>query len=765
MSTQLSCCLLAAITAMGSLSIQAQTPTTDTIAPLTRELNPLIIEATRAHERVPVTFTDLHREDIAPLNSGQDLPYVLRFTPSLLVTSDAGNGIGYTGLWIRGSDPSRVNISINGIPLNDPESQQVFWVNTPDLASGSSSIQVQRGVGTSSNGAAAFGGLIKVDGTDLSKKAYGRVDNAVGSFNSRKHSLQWGTGLIGNRFIIEGRLSNISSDGYVDRARADLFGYSISGAMIGKRTDVLLTAFGGREETYQSWYGTPAEMIEGAGEDERRAFAERNFLTERQTENLLSSGRTYNYYTYDNQVDRYGQDHFQAHVKRRLGEALHLNLSGHYTRGKGYFEEYREEDSRSRYGLAPLVVPSAADTINRTDLIRRRWLDNHFYGAVFSLRYAHNRNLLTAGGAANEYRGTHFGELLWMQWAGDVPTGYRYYEGESVKRDGNMYVRYIHDLGSGWDAYGDLQLRAVRYTTQGIDNNLRNYAIDDQLVFFNPKAGVNKKISAGSRAYASVAIGNKEPNRNDYIDAPSGVTPLPERLTDVEAGFQAGNARRFFSANVYYMYYTDQLVLTGALNDVGAPLRTNVPVSYRAGIELEGHVQLNETFRFVSNLTLSENRIREFNEVIYDYTVDFEELSITHRNVPIAFSPRIMGMAGLQARFELGRTSGAEKEQSIRRSIECNWMQKGVGRQHLDNTGNTEVTIAPYTAADLLFSFVQSYPTGQEWRINLWVNNALDARFVSNGYTFSYIYDTRVTERFYYPQAGRNIMVGLNLLF
>lgn len=765
MNSTIRCGVLAALAATGSAHAWSQSSPMDTVTPLVREIHPLIIEATRAHERVPVAFTDLSKEDIAPLNNGQDLPYVLRFTPSLLVTSDAGNGIGYTGLWIRGSDPSRVNISINGIPLNDPESQQVFWVNTPDLASGSSSIQIQRGVGTSSNGAAAFGGLIKVDGTDLSRKAFGQIDQAVGSFNSRKHTVRLGSGLIADKFIVEGRLSRVASDGYVDRARADLFGYSLTGAFLGKRTEVMVTAFGGREETYQSWYGTPAEILEGAGREERLAFASRNYLTAAQTTNLLESGRQYNFYTYDNQVDRYGQDHFQAHLKHRFSDDLNVNLSAHYTRGKGYFEEFKEDDSRTRYGLEPLISPSRSDTLDVTDLVRRRWLDNHFYGAVFSVRYAKNRNLLTAGGAVNEYRGNHFGELLWMQWAGDVVPGQRYYEGSSVKRDGNVYVRYILDLGSGWDAYGDAQLRFVDYRTSGIDNDLRTYDVNDQLVFFNPKAGVNKKLSATSRAYFSVAVGNKEPNRNDYVDAPDGITPKPERMTDFETGFQTGSKKSFFGLNLFYMHYRDQLVLTGALNDVGAPLRTNVPVSYRAGIELEGQVEIVNGLNFISNLTLSDHRIREFNEVIYDYTTDFEERLISHSNIPIAFSPSLMGMAGLNKRFAFGEPSGSQDGEEWTRALELSWMHKFVGRQFLDNTGNTAVSISPYTTADVLISYIRKYRVDQEWRINLWVNNLLDARFVSNGYAFSYIYNERVTERFYYPQAGRNVMVGLNLSF
>jgi len=731
--------------------------------PLTQDLRTLVFEATRAHERVPMTYTDISLKEIAPLNTGQDLPYVLRFTPSLVVTSDAGNGIGYTGLWIRGSDPSRVNISINGIPLNDPESQQVFWVNTPDLASSSGQIQIQRGVGTSSNGSAAFGGLIKVETNSLSRKPFSRVENSWGSFNSRKHSVQVGTGLIGDRFILEGRLSRVASDGYIDRARTGLFGYSVSGTLLGKKSEFLITTFGGREETYQSWYGSPAEVVEGADQESRLAFAARNSFTEAQTQNLLQSGRTYNFYTYEDQVDRYGQDHFQAHYKYRLHDNLHVNVSGHYTRGKGYFEEYREDDSRTRYGLNALLVGS--DTVDVSDVIRRRWLDNHFYGAVFSVKYVRDANLLTVGGALNEYRGDHFGELRWLQWAGELQPGQRYYEGSSLKRDVNMYARYIHHVKNGWNIYGDVQVRAVSYVTDGIDNDLRAYDVDDALLFVNPKIGLNYNIDSESRAYFSVAVGNKEPNRNDYVDAQEGMIPRPERMLDFEAGFQRAREKGSFGINLYYMDYTDQLVLTGTLNDVGAPLRTNVDDSYRVGIELEGEILLHKNWRIISNLTLSDSRVRSFREVIYDYTEGFEVVEIEHANTPISFSPRVVGMAGLTGRIGGFRTKPADGRASVISHWEWSWMQKLVSEQHLDNTGNMGVMIDGYSTGDMMLSYVSEYVSGHEWRLNFWLNNVLNAKFSSNGYTYSYIYESRITERFYYPQAGRNFMLGLNLLF
>jgi iron complex outermembrane recepter protein len=760
-----STCVLLWASALGfQTTASGQQAEPDSVALLQRELVPLVIEATRAHERVPITFTDVDREEISRLNSGQDLPYLLRFTPSLVVTSDAGNGIGYTGMWIRGSDPSRVNISVNGIPLNDPESQQVFWVNIPDIASSSRSIQIQRGVGTSSNGSAAFGGLIKIETTGRNAEPYARVENAVGSFSSRKHSVQLGTGLLGGRFILEGRLSRVESDGYIDRARTDLFGYEVTGTVIGRRSELVLTAFGGREETYQSWYGTPAEKLEGAGEEALADFAGRNGFTPNQLGNLLRSGRTYNFYTYDNQVDNYGQDHLQLHYRKRFQDNLYFTVSGHYTRGKGYFEEYREDDSRVRYGLDSLVVAEGQSATDETDLIRRRWLDNHFYGGVFSLRYASGGNVWTAGGAVNEYRGLHFGEITWMEWAGGVQPGDRYYEGSGVKRDANVYVRYIHDLRSGWDVYGDIQLRSVSYRTSGTDNDLREYSIDDNLLFFNPKAGINRRFGSAGRAYASVALGSKEPNRNDYVDAPAGVTPRAEFMTDVESGIQADWNRGSAGVNFFYMHYRDQLVLTGELNDVGAPLRTNVPRSFRTGVELEAQYHTAGAMTLLFNATLSENRIQRFSEVLYDYTDGFDVITYEHVNTPISFSPRAVAMAGVMKRFEIGRR-GRTEERSPGLWFEVSWMQKYVGSQFLDNTGNEAVSIEAYTTGDAVLSLSGMNEEQRGWRVNLWVNNVLGAEYASNGYTYGYIYESRVTERFYYPQAGRHYMLGLNLLF
>ncbi len=796
-----------------------ETSVVDTLYPMEKVYDPLIIEATRAHERIPVAYTDLNESDIRPLNNGQDMPYLFRFTPSLVVTSDAGNGVGYTGLWIRGSDPSRVNVTINGVPLNDPESQQVFWVNTPDFISSADKVQIQRGVGTSANGVAAFGGLIKIESTKRSDRAFGEVKQSFGSFNTRKHTISLGTGRIGKSFSAEGRLSRIASDGYIDRARTDLSSFYVSGGWKNEKTQLVLTAFGGLEETYQSWYGTPAELLEGGSAEDLGEFAGRNGLSETATANLLNSGRTYNFYQYDNQIDHYGQDHYQLLIGRRIREKWNLSVTGHYTRGKGYFEEYKEDDRSESYGLNPVLMAAdqvysdgvdengipvsnafsdqftssgwdisqtvvtdengnpitdgngnfllqATASASEGDVIRRRWLDNHFYGSVFSLQYFGERSLITIGGAANEYRGKHFGELRWMEVPGEVFPGDHYYDGISRKRDGNVYVRWVESLGreKKWDLYGDAQLRGVSYRTNGLDNDLRNYNVSDDLVFFNPKAGITYRPNGGKRYYMSVAVGHKEPNRNDYVDAPEGIIPRPERMTDVEAGLFFAEKKWTFGANAYFMNYKDQLVLTGALNDVGAPLRINVPQSYRAGIELESSCRFLDRGAFFGNLTVSQNRIKKFDEILYDYTNGFEEVRISHEDTPVSFSPPIVAAGGLEWRW-LRKKTGGDRSPASNITGDIAWTQKYVARQHLDNTGNDVRTLGAYTTGDLRLSLAWVNGTNSIIELNVWVNNALNASYSSNGYTYSYIYEETVTERFYYPQAGRNWMLGLNVSF
>jgi iron complex outermembrane receptor protein len=720
--------------------------------------HPVLIESTRASRQTPIQYTELLAKDIAPLNTGQDLPYLLRFTPSLVTTSDAGNGIGYTGLWIRGSDPSRINVTINGIPLNDPESQQVFWVNTPDFGSSVNNIQIQRGVGTSANGAASFGGSIKLETRDVSMKPFVESQNTFGSFNTIKNNLSIGTGLLGKHFAIEARLSRIASDGYIDRASSDLKSLFVEGNYISEKTTIKLSAFSGKEVTYQSWNGTPWEVLEG-NDNDKIAFAERNSFTDEETQNLLGSGRTYNYYTYKNQVDDYRQDHYQAHLKRYFGRGWSFNASGHYTKGQGFFEEYKQDQLHTDYGLPQPMLDSILLPIG-TDLIRRRWLKNDFFGGVFSLIYSNKKIESVLGGAANEYKGHHFGQLNWIEIPMGAEKDYEYYRGKSVKHDANVYWKTIYTVNQKFDLYADIQVRRVSYQTEGTDNDLRKYKVDTTLLFFNPKAGITYRPNAGQRIYISAAAGSKEPNRNDYVDAVDPTKVKPETMVDFEGGYEFGKKTWHVGANLYYMHYKDQLVLTGAVNDVGASLRVNVPNSYRAGIELEAGTLLWQDLNINGNLTLSRNKIRTFNETLIDYTNDIEELSIRHEDTDISFSPSIIAAARLTYNIYLLSSEYYQGKTNFKTSI--TWQSKYVGKQYLDNTKSEDRKINSYTASDLLLFHERKF-TKWQFNVQLTINNILGSMYSSNGYTYGYIYETRITERFYYPQAGRNFMISVGV--
>ncbi|MFN0033374.1 MAG: TonB-dependent receptor [Flavobacteriales bacterium] len=724
--------------------------------PITQTGPEVNIDATRAGKQTPLAYTNLRKpdSDISKLNIGQDMPYLLRMTPSLVATSDAGNGVGYTGLWIRGSDPSRVNVSINGVPLNDPESQQVFWVNTPDLSSSADNIQVQRGVGTSTNGAGAFGGSIKIDTRAVRNMPFAELSTSLGSFNTQKHTLSFGTGLFRERFTLEGRISNISSDGYIDRASSKLGAFFIEGNYTGSNTLVKVVAFGGRERTYQSWNGSPWEVLYGT-DAQKLNFAQRNYLNQAETNNLLNSGRTYNYYEYENQVDNYGQDHLQLHLTRFLTRRIKLNLTGHYTHGQGYFEEYKYNNNYSDYGLQNVV--SGQDTVTATDLVRRRWLKNDFYGVVFSALRNGNIWESVAGGAYNEYHGHHFGELTWLQFAGPYQQGLEYYRGSSRKRDANVYWKNTVSVIDGVDLFADLQLRAVQYSTSGTDNDLKQYDVEDRLIFFNPKAGVNVRLTKTQRAYISVAKAGKEPNRNDYVDATDYKLVKPESMLDIEAGYQYARQHWAGWLNLYHMHYKNQLVLTGELNDVGAPLRANAPRSYRMGVELGGEANFFKHIRLQGNVTVSRNKIDRFDQVLYDYTNGYYVIQIEHRGKDISFSPAITGAAQL--------AYGTMQKPTGRTAWEVAALAKYVGKQYMDNTQSETTALDAYLVTDLRATCQYTHQKWGRLQAMFTINNVLGSLYVSNGYTYSYIYGSRITERFYYPQAPRTFTVSLGAEF
>ncbi len=727
------------------------------MTPSTLVADEVIVTSTRASGQMPVTYENLEKQEIEKLNNGQDLPYVLNFTPSVVTTSDAGAGVGYTGLRIRGSDATRINVTINGVPLNDSESQGVFWVNIPDFVSSTNSIQVQRGVGTSTNGAGAFGGTINLETNQRAEDPHGEFINTIGSFNTRRHTLNFGTGLLNGHWTIDGRLSKINSDGYIDRASSDLGAYYFSAGYYGEKTMIKGIVFGGSEVTYQSWYGTPEAVLENDQEGIEEVIIN-NGLDAEQAMNMRTAGRTFNWYLYDNQVDDYKQDHYQLHMSHRFSDRLTGTMALHYTYGRGFFEQFRRQDDFEDYGVTPPVIGDS--TIEQTDLVRRRWLDNDFYGTTFSLQYRPKRKFqLTWGGAWNYYDGDHFGEVIWAEVATPFPKDYRYYDNVGEKEDFNTYLKADIELSERLTVFGDLQYRFIDYQTYGVDSDLRGIDVNATYNFFNPKFGATYEVDDRSSIYGSFAIANREPVRNDFID--SETTPEHETLRNIELGYRR-QGRVSFEANAYLMDYKNQLVLTGELNDVGSSLRRNVDRSYRAGIELQASIPLANDLFWQVNGTFSQNRIDEFTEVIYDYGPAFDEFTIienTYSDTDIAFSPNVIAASQLSWHF-LDDVIGDD-------SFELALLSKYVGKQFLDNTGNDARSLDAYFVNDLRLRYVLRNTVLKELSLTLLVNNVFSEEYSSNGYTFGYQGgpDYVVRENYYYPQALRNFLLTLAIKF
>ncbi|EAZ81764.1 TonB-dependent receptor [Algoriphagus machipongonensis] len=704
---------------------------------LTLELQPtellteeFIVSATRASSTTPTTFQTIDKEELAKRNLGQDIPILLNFTPSVVTNSDAGAGIGYTGMRIRGSDQTRINVTVNGIPMNDAESHGVFWVNMPDFASSVNSLQIQRGVGTSTNGAATFGASVNIQTDTRNEEAYAEIDNSVGSFNSWKHTVKAGTGLLNNRFAVDARLSKISSDGYVDRATSDLRSYFVSAGFYGENHVLKLNVFSGKEKTYQSWWGLP--------------------------ESKLEDDRTDNYYTYENETDNYQQDHYQLIYSGTIGDNWKTNAALHYTYGRGYYEQYREDDDFASYNLPDVVIGDS--TISSTDIIRRRWLDNDFYGAVASINYISDNGQwdVVLGGGANRYDGDHFGEIIWARIAGDTDIRDRYYDNNAVKDDRNVYLKATYEVSSGLNLFGDLQVRSIDYSFIGVNDDGRIVDGEEKYTFFNPKFGLSYEKN-GKVWYASYAVANREPTRSDFTDNPITEVPRPEKLNNIEAGIRAKSGNFSYNANFYLMDYKDQLIQTGQINDVGAYIRENVPDSYRAGIELDGAFQLSKAWMIGANIALSQNKIKEFTEYIDDYsTAEFTQESFTYTDTDIAFSPNIV--SSLMIEFKPVK------------NLSLNWLSKYVGKQYLDNTSNDARSLDAFFTNDFRVSYSVQPRYFKSIDINLMVNNVFNEMYEPNGYTFSYFLPGEsqkelVTENYYYPMAGTNFMLGISMKF
>ncbi|WP_266369275.1 TonB-dependent receptor [Tellurirhabdus rosea] len=687
-------------------------------------MDEVVVSATRANEKSAIAHTNVSQSQLRKLNLGQDLPVLLNFSPSVVTTSDAGAGVGYTGIRIRGSDATRVNVTLNGIPYNDAESQGTFWVNMPDFASSVSSVQIQRGVGTSTNGAGAFGASVNIQTHSLTKNPYAETNLSAGSFNTRKYNVLAGTGLLKGGFVVDARLSKITSDGYIDRASSDLKSFYLSGGWYGKKSFARLNVFSGQEKTYQSWGGVP--------------------------ENLLKTNRTFNPYTYDNETDNYQQDNYQLISSHELSRNWRLNASLFYTKGRGYYEQYREGEDFSGYGLPPVVV--GRDTVTSTDLIRRRWLDNDYYGAVWSLDY-NSFGKLTAniGGGWNQYQGKHYGEIIWARFASTSDIRQRYYEDDAIKTDFNVYAKAFYQVSRKLNAFADLQVRTVGYSFLGFNSQLQNVRQSADLTFFNPKAGLTYTLNDRSSVYASYSVGHREPNRNDYTQSTPESRPKAETLHDWEAGYKTQSQRLAFTANLYYMQYKNELVLTGQINDVGAYNRVNIPRSYRAGIELEAGALLAKNLRWNVNATFSRNKVQQFTEFLDNYD-DGSQQKVVYRNTDIAFSPNAV--------------SGSQLLYTPVKGLEIGFLSKYVGRQFLDNTSSKSRSLDPYFVNDLRFIYSIKPGFADVIEFTVLLNNVLNHLYESNGYTFSYISEGRTTtENYYYPQAGRNFLAGVRVRF
>ncbi len=702
------------------LSANSQNKKNDTLL-----LQPIEIKSVRANDKAPFTKTNLTKKDIEKVNLGQDLPFILNQTPSVVINSDAGNGVGYTGIRIRGTDATRINMTINGIPYNDAESQGIYFVDLPDIVSSVNSIQVQRGVGTSSNGAGAFGATINLSTNEINDKSYAELNNSYGSFNTWKNTLKFGSGLLGKNFTVDGRLSKISSDGYVDRASTDLKSFYVSTAWLSSKSSLRLNIFSGKEKTYQSWYGVSATD--------------------------LATNRTYNAAgteksgdPFSNQTDNYWQTHYQLFYNHKINNIWGFNVAAFFTKGYGYYEEYKASQKFSDYGLPD--YRSGTQVIKQTNLVRQLWLDNNFYGAIFSLQQQTNKTQLTIGGGWDKYDGKHYNLITYAEVG--VPKDYRYSDLIANKQDLNIYTKLQQQLSSHWQGFADIQAKAIKYNINGFKNNPQ-LIINKNYLFINPKFGVTYN-NKNYQAYLSYSMAGKEPNRDDF-EAGLNQLPRAEILHDVELGVEKKTSSYSFGATAYYMYYYNQLVLTGKINDVGSYTRTNTPSSYRMGLEFSGKADLLQWLNATANIAFSRNKIKDFTEYIDDYDNGGQK-TFQYHNTDISFSPNIV--------------AGATINFIPFRNTEFSLLSKYVGREFLDNTAQVSRSLDPFYVQDARASFKLSNKIAKEINFVLQVNNIFDKKYEPNGYTFSYFYSgSLATENFYFPMAGTNFMAAINIKF
>jgi iron complex outermembrane recepter protein len=684
----------------------------------------IVITASRADAMTPSTQHTVRGTELMELGSGQDLPVLLELTPSVVSSSDAGAGIGYTGFRIRGTDISRINVTINGVPLNDPESHGVFWVNMPDLVSSVDNIQIQRGVGTSSNGAAAFGASVNIQTTKFSDEPYAEINSFAGSFNSFSNNVKFGTGLLQGMWTFDGRLSRTTSDGYIDRAFSDLKSYFFNAGCYREKTIFRFTMLGGYERTYQAWGGVPRDSLE--------------------------TNRTYNPYTYENETDNYGQYHFHFNLMHQFSKKITVNSTAFLIKGAGYYEQYKDDRDLTGYGLSPFTI--GADTLTESDLIQQKHLDNMFYGLNASVHYnSMKKTKISAGFAVNRYTNDHFGKIIWMQYAGNVPVNYQWYLNTGKKSDYSAYVKGTYLLTDRLSLYGDLLFRHIEYDMNGLHDDLRDLTQTHGFDFLNPKAGLFYRLNSNNEWYASFAMAGREPSRNDFRDADPGVEIREERLYDYEAGYRFKRKNILLNVNVFYMDYKDQLILTGEINNVGDPVMINVPQSYRAGIESAALLKVGKNIEFEGNIALSRNKISGFTEYIDDWDT-WSQVSQYLGETDISFSPSVV--------------SGAVISYMAPKNLKVSLTSKYVGRQYIDNTSSVERSLNPWYVNNLNLSYkIYGFPFN-EIEFKLSVINLFNTQYESNAWVYRYIYGgEEYAMDGYFPQAGRHFMAGVRVAF
>ena len=698
-------------------------------ATLTEEVT---VSATRASATSPTAYTNLKKEDIAKNNSGRGFEYLLEQTPSTVVTSNAGAGVGYTSIRIRGSDATRINVTLNGIPLNDAEDQGVYFVDLPDLASSVDNVQVQRGVGTSTNGAGAFGASINIQTTTRRDTAYTELNSSAGSYGTLKNTFSLGTGLLGGKFSFDGRASQMTSDGYIDRSGSTLKSFFLSGAYYGKKSVLRLNVFSGYEQTHQAWDGVPEDSVKFGN----RRYNELGYI---------NSSNSY----YKNETDNYTQNYYQLLYNQQLSDKISFSGALHYTRGYGYYEEYKNSASVADYGLKPAVI--GGDTLASTDLVRRLWLSNYFYGATYNFTYKPQQNFnLTLGGAYNEYKGDHYNNIEWTQQSTTIPPDYEYSRNHAKKTDFNVFGRAEYRAGSVI-LYGDVQYRHIGYSFLGYDQDLNNVQQQVGLNFFNPKAGITYELNQQSNIYASVAVGNHEPNRSDFVNSSPQSRPKAEHLTDFEAGYRISQPTFGGGINGFYMLYKNQLVLTGALDDVGEAIRTNIKDSYRAGIEANAWVKITQQLAWYANASISQNKVKNFSQFLANYdTGNTDETQ--YKKSDIAYSPGFVGASTISYH--------------PLKNAEIAFISKYIARQYLDNTSTLSRSLPAYFVNDVRINYNFKMKGIKNVGIGLLVNNVFSKKYVSDGATYPDIEGGKtVNYNYFFPQAPVNFLASLNLKF